>query len=249
MKKHLGLSAVLGLGLSVAISMPAGAAASGTILVPDGFEASLSDTRPTGHYEVVGSDLRIWTESNTSSGDKVAEYIATSTPLSQVTSTGLDYTTQAGTIPPGYQLVVDFDGDLKPDGILVGESTYDGAWWLGGHKAFPAADFVKTDAPNTGGGHGSNWYGTLTEWSAQFPDAVVTAFGFSLGSGVFGDYLLHSIDFNGVTYTFAKHVTLTAKDQCKNGGWATSTKPVYKNQGDCVSDFASVKSVAKLRAQ
>ena len=33
----------------------------------------------------------------------------------------------------------------------------------------------------------------------------------------------------------------TSKDQCKNGGWATSTNPVYKNQGECVSHFASGK--------
>jgi hypothetical protein len=37
----------------------------------------------------------------------------------------------------------------------------------------------------------------------------------------------------------AAPVTLTNKDQCKNNGWATSTNPSFKNQGDCVSYFAT----------
>jgi hypothetical protein len=34
---------------------------------------------------------------------------------------------------------------------------------------------------------------------------------------------------------------LAGKDDCKNGGWASSTAPAFKNQGDCVSHFASAK--------
>lgn len=40
-------------------------------------------------------------------------------------------------------------------------------------------------------------------------------------------------------------VALSGKDDCKNGGWATSTKPHFKNQGDCVSHFASAKNKGK----
>ena len=31
----------------------------------------------------------------------------------------------------------------------------------------------------------------------------------------------------------------TAKDQCKDGGWQSFTSPSFKNQGDCVSYFAT----------
>lgn len=34
-------------------------------------------------------------------------------------------------------------------------------------------------------------------------------------------------------------VTLLSKEECKNDGWKTSTNPKFKNQGDCVSSFAS----------
>jgi hypothetical protein len=85
------------------------------------------------------------------------------------------------------------------------------------------------------------WHGTLDEWRTKFPAANVRAFGFSLGSGVKGDWTINAINFAGTNYTFAQDVTLTGKDQCKNGGWSTSTQPVYKNQGECVSHFASSK--------
>lgn len=40
-------------------------------------------------------------------------------------------------------------------------------------------------------------------------------------------------------------VVLTSKAECKKGGWATSTLPVFKNQGDCVSHFATQKAKGK----
>jgi hypothetical protein len=48
--------------------------------------------------------------------------------------------------------------------------------------------------------------------------------------------VLTAIDFAGDRYTFA--VRLETKDQCKSGGWQTSTQPAFKNQGACVSSFA-----------
>ena len=100
---------------------------------------------------------------------------------------------------------------------------------------------MKANAPVTGGGSGSPWHGTLDQWRAAFPDANVVAFGFSLGSGVQGDGVINAINFAGDRYTFAEPMVLTSKEQCKKGGWATSTSPVFKNQGDCVSSFASNK--------
>ncbi|BDZ46527.1 hypothetical protein GCM10025866_24360 [Naasia aerilata] len=57
--------------------------------------------------------------------------------------------------------------------------------------------------------------------------------------------MISAINFAGTSYTFAeapKPVKLAGKDDCKNGGWATSTVPVFKNQGQCVSSFASAKA-------
>ncbi len=45
---------------------------------------------------------------------------------------------------------------------------------------------------------------------------------------------------DSTTYDFEQApVKLSNKEACKNDGWMTSEAPVYKNQGDCVSSFAS----------
>jgi len=223
-------TAAAGLVLAAVSALPA-AAAAGTIAVPGDFVPALSDTRATGHYAVVGTGLHLWTEGSTST-DKVAEYVATATPLAAVGEPSLQYTSTTGGVP-GFQLVVDFDADGQSDGILIGERAYGNDWWLNG----AAKQFVKDGAPSHTGGAGSTNHGTLDQWRTAFPDAVVQAYGFSLGSGVKGDGLLDSITFAGTRYTFAAPVVLTGKDQCKNGGWATSTEPVFTNQGECVASF------------
>jgi hypothetical protein len=225
-----------GVLLTLAGTAPA-FAADETILVPDDFEPLLSDTRASGHYEVQGTGLRVWTEGN-SGTDKVAEYVVADAPLANVGEPRLDYTATSGGTPPGFQLVVDFDGDGNTDGILVGEPTFYGAdWWASNGSA----EFVKAKAPSHTGGSGSANHGTLDQWREAFPNAQVLYFGFSLGSGVLGDGVINAIEFNGTRYTFAAAVSLASKDECKEGGWAASTSPEFRNQGDCVSHFASQK--------
>ena len=97
MKKNLGLAGIIALGLSIAVAAPV-SAATGTVYVTDDFVKSLSDTRATGHYKLVGTGLRIWTEGSTST-DKVAEYVATNTLLSSVGEPSLEYTNSGGGLP------------------------------------------------------------------------------------------------------------------------------------------------------
>jgi hypothetical protein len=243
-KRTIGLGGALALGATVFLSAPALAAETATIHAPSDFNPALSDTRATGHYEVQGTGLHLWT-AGTASSDKVAEYVDTRTPLQDVGEPSLKYTPTSGDLPPGFQLVVDFDNDGSNDGILVGEAAYNGEWWLN----TASKTSVQKGAPHTGGGFGSSWHGTLEEWRKAFPTAEVTAFGFSLGSGVRGDGVLNAINFAGTSYTFAKDVVLTSKDDCKDGGWANSYPTTYKNQGECVSYFAKLtpKQLTKLK--
>jgi hypothetical protein len=244
LKKVLGVGAVFAMGFALTVAGPAQAepgdgtadgTTSATIYVPTDFLTSLSDTRSSGHYEVVENGLHIWTEGATSN-DKVAEYVVTEDPLANVGEPSLEYASTVG-IAPGLQLVVDYDANGSADGILVGETAYPGDWWA----SSKTAQFVKDGAPSHEGGSGSDDHGTLDQWRTAFPNAVVQAFGFSLGSGVFGNGVLKAIDFAGTHYTFANSVVLESKNECKSAGWATSTVPVFRNQGDCVSYFASGK--------
>ena len=234
MKQFLPISGAIAIALTLAVSAPA-AAAESTIYVPDDFVPALSDTRATGHYELAGTGLRVYTEGATST-DKVAEYVATSTALAVVGEPSLDYAVTSGGTP-GFQLVVDFDGNGTSDGILVGETVYGNDWWASNGSAA----FVKDGALSHTGGFGSANHGTLDQWRTAFPSATVNAFGFSLGSGVLGDGVINAIEFAGTRYTFGQQTVLAGKSECKNGGWMTSTAPVFRNQGDCVSSFASGK--------
>lgn len=158
------------------------------------------DTRSKGHYEFTADALKIYTDDNSSQA-KVAWYHGVNYPLSQVGAPTLDYTadmTKPFTSEPGKQLVIDFDNNGTPDGILVGEPTYGNNWWLTGGSA----QFVKDGAPHTGGGNGSNWFGSLDEWYAAFPNAQVKAVGFSLGSGVYAAGMLKSLTFGCHKWVF-----------------------------------------------
>jgi hypothetical protein len=254
--RRISVGGAVALGLSVFLVVPAAqaqetgttpttpttAATAGTIYVSSGFDTRLEDTRANGHYELAGSGLHIWTDGATdevdgTNTDKVAEYVDTQKPLAEVGEPSLDYTdTDADLTDPGFQLVLDLDGNGTPDGVLVGEpGSYGADWWLSG----PWGDVDLTKAP--GAAFGYDHVGTLDEWRAAFGSAEVLAFGFSLGSGVHGDGVLNAIDFAGTRYTFDA-VVLTGKDGCKGGGWATSTLPAYKNQGECVSHFATTSN-------
>jgi hypothetical protein len=132
-----------------------------------------------------------------STGPKAATYVGVgSIPLAEQTAQS-NYAlalTDATGVKPGYQLVMDLNG--AADGgftVLVYEDVYqtpgrEGTWWSTGNRG---------DGPTIHheGGHGSTAWATLAEWQASYPDAVINAFGFSLGSGVTGSAVVDSITF------------------------------------------------------
>jgi hypothetical protein len=135
------------LALGITFVAPASVhAAAGVLYVPDSLVTALSDTRATGHYEVVGTGLHLYTTGATST-DKVAEYVATNTALSIIGEPSLNYTATFGGAP-GYQLVVDFNNDGSADGILIGETVYGNDWWASNGSK----QFAKDGAPSHTGG-------------------------------------------------------------------------------------------------
>jgi len=213
----------------------------------------LSETRATGHNELVEGALKVWTEGATST-DKAAGYYATDFPLknlgTETIAQMLDYTADFG-IAPGLQLVVDFDNNGTPDSILVGEAVYGNSWWA----ANSSAQFVKDGSPNTGGGYGSSWYGTANEWLGAFPDARVKAIGYSVGSGVHASGAINQITIGCTEYTFGTPVlveTTPAKptwvDPCglDNGNWEyTDTDEYYYEVTENKNGSQTIKVYAK----
>ena len=195
----LALIAVLAVSLAAAPGVSpalAVAAACQSVHTTDLATWNLAETRSQGHNELVDGGLHIWTESNTSQ-DKAAGYYTFSAPLASISSASMVYNSTAGA-NPGLQIVIDGDNNSTPDGILVGETVYGANWWLSN----ASATFLKNGAPHTGGGNGSNWFGTLTEWATAFPSARVVAIGYSLGSGAYGDGILVSMTYGCNVFTF-----------------------------------------------
>jgi hypothetical protein len=157
------------------------------------------DSGDNGHYEATADGLHIWTEGTTSE-DQVRLLQAVDIPLADVTSAGVDFTNTSGGGVPSAQLLLDTPAIGLTEGTLVAEAVYGDVVWL----TAGSSDELKALAPHTGGGFGSNWWGTLAEWGAAVPDATIVAIGFSLGSGVLGDGILHSVDVGDVSYPFVK---------------------------------------------
>jgi hypothetical protein len=87
------------------------------------------------------------------------------------------------------------------------------------------------------------------EWLEGFE---VVGVGVGIGSGWNGSYISFAdhITIGEVTYDFEVdappvEVVLDGKDDCKDGGWETSTSPEFKNQGQCVSYFQANERAGK----
>jgi LPXTG-motif cell wall-anchored protein len=140
-----------------------------------------------------------------STSPKAATYVATDgIPLAEQTAQSnyaLTLASSTGT-KPGYQLVMDLNGAAAGGfTVLVYEDTYqttgrEGTWWSTGNRG--EGPTIHHD-----GGHGSTAWATLPEWQASYPDAVINAFGFSLGSGVTGESVVDKITFGCNVFDFA----------------------------------------------
>ena len=204
--KHLRSTAVIATAglltsLVAVVGTAASASAAGTAEVRKAdFIAGLGDTRSAGHFAYVeGGGLHVWTD-DSSGQAKVAEYWAVSGSLASMAGSLPPVWEGSGT-PASSQIVFDADnvtGNGNDYNILVGESVYNGDWWLSNGSSTTA----KNASPRPPGGAGSDWHGTLAEWIDALPDATVYAGGFSLGSGVHSDGVIRSLALGATTYSF-----------------------------------------------
>lgn len=125
----------------------------------------------------------------------------------------LDYTHISGPLNPAAILNIDFDGNGGVDGTLVAEPTYaNGAplygdnWWLSNSSS----PFVKADAPDHGGGYGSENNGKLSEWRNAFPNAKIVTAGWNIGSHQAGHGVINAITVGNTRYGFIGNTAPTA---------------------------------------
>lgn len=196
---------------------------------------NLSETRATGHNELVEDGLHVWTEGATST-DKAAGYYPASFDLVDAGSGfGIAATDATGGYP-GLQMLVDLDNDGDNEGFLVYEPVYGAnTLWLSAN--WGGADLSGAPTSVNGGGTGKG--GHVNDWLAEHPDAHVSAIGYSLGSGVKGDLVITSITVGCTVYTFDYVAPPTYEPSCTTvtgeqtiigdgvltveGGWATDS--------------------------
>lgn len=158
-----------------------------------------TETRAKGHNEYVNGGLHVWTDSNDSQS-KAAGYKAASFALKDAgLGAGINLSTNSGVTPPALQMLVDLNNDGTPEGYLVVENAY------GPNTAWLSSNWSGLDisaAPTSINGGGTGKGGTINDWLAVWPDATVSAIGYSLGSGVQGDYVIHSITVGCAVYSF-----------------------------------------------
>ena len=154
----------------------------------------LTETRTTGHNQLVAGGLHVWTESNGTT-DKAAGYYATAgLNLSDVDSASIDFASFEGG-RPGLQLKIDRDGNGSWDGNLVYEpwAGYGADSWWTNKSGFGVSNKGFSDYMSVG---------TLAEYQSANPAAKVQAIGYSLGSGVKGDAIISKMTFGETSYTF-----------------------------------------------
>lgn len=221
-----GVAASIAAAALVSLAPAAHADGGQTVMIrPGDFVTALSDTRATGHVDFLKEGLHVWTEGSTTT-DKAAEYFPVPT---QGLPSSASLTWWGTTPQPGSQLVFDLDGDRTNDNtynILVGEPVYgDDFWYTGGQARAAQRGFT---CPETSGGSGSDCHGTLAEWKAALPDAQLYAAGFSLGSGVKGDGVLHDVQVGDTDYQFTDEAQAPDVTVVPVTGSATVTRTDYK---------------------
>lgn len=167
-----------------------------------------SETRTQGSNEFTEDGLLVSTFGDPGSPDqrKAAGYAPIDIALSDIGSVELDIAPGFTGVRPSLQLGFDADGNGTRDAYLVGEpwaygggawsSTVNGDWadakfWVTGSNGFGVAP---------GGGYPA--LGTLDEYLLANPEARITNYGYSLGSGVTGEALIRSITVGCVSTSF-----------------------------------------------
>ncbi len=253
-----GLSASLLLSLGVPLAAFA-ATTNVTPANPDGW--STADTRPGGAVNFINDAtaplgtgaLQLTTDATTTSK---AQYLhAANIPIADVTELGYATKQNSASFAGGdasFQLIVNLNGAAGGFTTLIYEPYQNGTvipgswqtWDVDSGQFWSSRTVTCTNGTGgvTAGGGGAPFY-TLSNIKEMCPETVVIGFGANIGSNNPSyDVEVDAFTVNGTTHNFDPNpvpVTVANKEACKNNGWKTSTAPVFKNQGDCVSSFAS----------
>lgn len=244
-------------GLTLAMVAVAPVAAATIVVTPSNEQGwSTVDTRPGGDVEIVvdatapGGEALQLTTADTATAK--AQYLHdTATPIADVTE--LSYMTRQVSSPfagaaASYQLPVLLNGNAGGFTTLVYEPYQNGVvvpndwqtWDVDAGQFWSSRTVTCSNGGVLAGGGGAPFY-TLEDIATMCPEAIAIQFGVNIGSNN-PDWVVESdlVNFNGTVYNFELVNEPTAKDECKNSGFASLTDAegsFFGNQGQCVSYF------------
>src|SRR5579875_503137 len=180
-----------------------GAGATTPTVALDPTQVSLAGSGYFGDSVFQTGDVAVSTTATGGDAAYATGMFAAGTPLASAGNPVLTLGSGGTGAMPDMRLLVDFDGDGIPDGTLVGDPAELPDWSL----TPDSLPFVKNAAPHTGDGVSNpQWYGTLSEWSGQFPGATIVRAGYSLGPDETGSWPITGMTVGGVRYTFSSTV-------------------------------------------
>jgi hypothetical protein len=126
---------------------------------------------------------------------------------------------------------IDDDEWQQWDGLAPSVTGFAGGWWT----TQPVGSICATTC-----------YATLADLQTQAPLATILSVGLNVGRGpasFIGAVDALSLTMAGEVTTYDFELLHPGKDSCKDGGWRdyNALPLIFKNQGDCVSHFASAK--------
>jgi hypothetical protein len=197
----LFVAIIAGVGVFVAAGTATASADAPTAVSVDPAQVSLAGSGYQGHSVFEASDVHVYTDDTSDASYAIGRF-PVSQPLASAGTPSLGVSSNGTGPVPSMRLEVDFDGDGTIDGTLVGDPSYLPDWWL----TPDSQQFVKNGAPETDAGSGSAWSGTLADWSANFPDAVILQAGYSIGPDEQSDWQIASLTLGATTYAFTEAV-------------------------------------------
>jgi hypothetical protein len=175
-----------------------------TVLHAPDLDATLAHDGSAGHIFFDPQSLRVYTD-NTTAQAYVTQYFDApggSVPLGTLGQPALRWLGDG--LAPRPQLMVDFTGDGQSDAVLTANPNAADNWYVTAtapqsvKNRAPSCSFAATCAPTI-----TNWNGSLSGWSDQFPAAQALAIGFSLGPGEKADGDIQNLVAGSTSYTFA----------------------------------------------
>ena len=191
-----------------------------------------------GHDLAELSALDYWTyrdAASTSPG-----YVAPSINIAIYTNAGGPNTGFATLV---YEPLYAYGNDAIDDGVwqswdafAPSQTGFAGGWWT----TQPVGSVCKTDC-----------YVPFAAFVANAPDATIISVGVNVGRGpasFIGAVDGLSLTMDGATTTYDFEPLDASKDGCKDGGWVDFHDHAFRNQGDCVSWYASADGQAHRSA-